>query len=54
MKNLLNDFIKLNYDYIMNKELSEQLLLHIITLYDAQKIDLEIMENSIDKFLNLR
>ncbi len=53
MMNLLYEFLLENIDFILENKLKECFILHIITLFDCQKIDSIQMKEILIYFNNL-
>jgi hypothetical protein len=51
---ILKQFIDDNLNYLIEKELDEQFLLHMLTLFDAQQIERESFYNLVKYFNDLR
>ena len=54
MDKILNEFVEKNGKEIIQKELNENFILHLICLYDYQQIDKDVMAHVVKQFDNLK
>jgi len=52
MEKIIKDFIKENIKLIIEENLNEQVILHIITLFDAQQLEKEQLVSILQFFTN--